>query len=88
MQSLVFLTYVFFKSYRRKTFGGGVGSTRVCTGRVNKFVETHSYHFTPLDSLYDNITDTDEDSDLVADIHPDTLICMVRTELKMVRLQV
>ena len=38
--------------------------------RINKFVEAHSYHFTPLNSLYDNITDTDDDSDLV------------RTELK------
>ena len=29
---------------------------------VNKFVEAHSYHFTPIDSLHDNITDTDDDS--------------------------
>ena len=49
--------------------------------RVNKFVEAHSYHFTPLDSLHDNITDTDDDSDLVADVDPDTLIRIVRTEL-------
>ena len=49
---------------------------------INKFVEAHSYHFTPLDSLYDNITDTDDDSDLVADVDPDTLIRIVRTELK------
>ena len=42
--------------------------------RINKFVEAHSYHFTPLDSLHDNITDTDDDSDLVADVDPDTLI--------------
>ena len=55
---------------------------------INKFVEAHSYHFTPLDSLYDNITDTDDDSDLIADVDPDSLICIVRTELKMVRLQV
>ena len=48
----------------------------------NKFVEAHSYHFTPLDSLHDNITDTDDDSDLVADVDPDTLIPRVRTELK------
>ena len=34
--------------------------------RINKFVEAHSYHFTPLDSLYDNIADTDDDSDVVA----------------------
>ena len=45
-------------------------------------VEAHSYHFTPLNSLYDNITDTDDDSDLVADVDPDTLIRIVRTELK------
>ena len=50
--------------------------------RINKFVEAHSYHFTPLDSLHDNITDTDVDSDLVADVDPDTLIRIVRTELK------
>ena len=42
--------------------------------RINKFVEAHSYHFTPLDSLHDNITDTDDDSNLVADVDPDTLI--------------
>ena len=50
--------------------------------RINQFVEAHSYHFTPLDSFHDNITDTDDDSDLVADIDSDTLIRMVRTELK------
>ena len=33
-------------------------------------------------SSYDNITDTDDDSDLVADVDPDTLIRIVRTELK------
>ena len=47
--------------------------------RINKFVEARSYHFTPLDSLHDN---TDDDSDLVADVDPDTLIRIVRTELK------
>ena len=56
--------------------------------RIKKFVEAHSYHLTPLDSLHNNITDTDDDSDLVADIDPHTLIQMVRTELKMVRFQV
>ena len=50
--------------------------------RVNKFVEAHSYHFTPLNSLYDSITDTDDDSDLVADVDPDTLIRVVWTDLK------
>ena len=54
-------------------------------GRINKFVEAHSYHFTPLDSLHDNITDTDDDSDLVANVDPDTLIRIVRTELKNVK---
>ena len=49
---------------------------------INKLVEAHSYHFTPLDSLYENITDTDDDSDLVADDDPDTFIRIVRTELK------
>ena len=49
---------------------------------INKFVEAHSYHFTPLDSIHDIITDTDDDSDLVADVDPDTLIRIVRTELK------
>ena len=31
--------------------------------RINKFVEAYPYHFTPLDSLTDNLTDTG-DSDL------------------------
>ena len=55
---------------------------------INKFVEAHSYHFTPLDSLNDNVTDTDDDSDLVADVDPDTLIRIVLSELKVVMLQV
>ena len=50
--------------------------------RINKFVEAHSYHFTPPDSIHDSTTDTDDDSDLVADIDPDTFIRIVRTELK------
>ena len=54
---------------------------------INKFVEAHSYHFTPLDSLNDIITDTDAVCDLVADVDPDTLIRIVRHELKTVRLQ-
>ena len=37
---------------------------------INKFAEAHSYHFIPLDSLHDNITDTDDDSDLVVDVDP------------------
>ena len=49
---------------------------------INKFVEAHSYHFTPLDALNDNTTDTDDDSDLVADVDPDTLIHIVHHELK------
>ena len=44
---------------------------------INKFVEAHSYHFTPLDSIHDSTTDTDDDSDLVADVDPDTLIRIV-----------
>ena len=48
---------------------------------INKLVEAHSYHFTPLDSIHDSRADTDDDSDLVADVNPDTLICIVRTEL-------
>ena len=55
---------------------------------INKFVEAHSYHFIPLYSLHNNVTDTNDDSDLVADVDPDTVIHIVRTELKMVRLQV
>ena len=42
--------------------------------RINKFIEAHSLH--------DDITDTDDDNDLVADVDPDTLIRIVRTELK------
>ena len=49
---------------------------------INKFAEAHSYHFTPLDSLHDNITDTDDDNNLVGDVDPDTLIRIVRTEPK------
>ena len=42
-------------------------------------MEAHSYHFTPpLDSLNDITTDTDDDSDLVADVDPDTLIRIAR----------
>ena len=48
-------------------------------------METHSYHFTPLDSLHDNVTDTDDNNDLVADVDPDTLIRIVRSELKNVK---
>ena len=33
--------------------------------RINKFVEAHSYHFTPLDSLNDITTDTDGDKNYV-----------------------
>ena len=50
--------------------------------RINKFVEAHLYHFTPLDSLHDNVADTDDNSDLVADVDLDTLICIVRSELR------
>ena len=50
--------------------------------RISKFVEAHSYHLTPLDSLNDNTTDTNDDSDLVADVDPNTLIRIVRHELK------
>ena len=50
--------------------------------RINKFVEAHSYHFTPPDSIHDSTTDTDNDSDLIADVDPDSLIRIVRTELK------
>ena len=45
--------------------------------RINKFVEVHSYHFTPLGSLHDNVTDTDDNSDFVADVDSDTLIRIV-----------
>ena len=45
-------------------------------------MEAHSYHFTPLNSLHDNVTNTDDNSDLVADVDPDTLIRIARSELK------
>ena len=51
-------------------------------GHINKFVEAHSYHFTPLNSLHNNVTDTDDNSHLVADVDPDTLIHIVQSELK------
>ena len=47
--------------------------------RIDKFVEVPSYNFTPLDSLHDNVTDTDDNSDLVAGVDPDTLIRIVRS---------
>ena len=50
--------------------------------QIKKFVEAHLCHFTPLDSLHDSITDTYDDSNLVADVDPDTLIRIVRTEQK------
>ena len=50
--------------------------------RINKFVEAHSCHFTPSDSLHDSLTDTDDDSDLVVDVDPDTLIRIVLSEPK------
>ena len=50
--------------------------------RINKFVEAHSYHFTPLDSLDDNITDTDDNRGVVVDVDTDTLIGMLRSEIK------
>ena len=37
---------------------------------------------TPLDSFNDITTDTDDDSDLVAEVDPDTLTCIVHHELK------
>ena len=49
---------------------------------INKFVEAHPYHFTPLNSLNNVLTNTDDDSDLVADADLDTLIRVVRSELK------
>ena len=45
-------------------------------------LEAHSYHFTPIDSLNDNVTDTDDGSTLVADVDPDTLIRKVHSKLK------
>ena len=40
------------------------------------------YHFTPLESLNDKVTDTNNDSDPVADVDPGTLIRKVRSKLK------
>ena len=54
---------------------------------INKSVEAHPYHFTPLDTLHDNVTDTDN-SGSVADVDPNTLTHIVPSELKMVRPQV
>ena len=51
-------------------------------GQINRFLEAHRYHFTPLDSLNEISTDTGDDSDLIADVDPDTLIRTVRSELK------
>ena len=38
--------------------------------------------FHTLDSLNDNVNDSDDDSDLVADVDPDTIIRIIRSELK------
>ena len=53
--------------------------------RINKFVEAHSYHFTPLDLLQDNVTDAVDNSDLAADVDTDPLIHIVRSKLKNVK---
>ena len=45
-------------------------------------MEAHSYHFTPFDSLHEYVTDTGNDINLVADVDPDTLIRIVRSEPK------
>ena len=50
--------------------------------RINKFVEAHLYYFTLIDSLNDNVTDTSNNSDFVADVDPDTLIPIIRSEIK------
>ena len=49
---------------------------------INKSVEAHSYHFTPLDSFNDNLTDTEDESDLLADVDPDNVIRIVCCELE------
>ena len=46
------------------------------------FRENFQFFWSLHDSLHDNITDTDDDNDLPADVDPDTLIRIVRTELK------
>ena len=45
-------------------------------------MEDHSHHFTPLNSLNDISTDTDDDSDLAGDVDPDALIRTGHSELK------
>ena len=45
-------------------------------------MEAHLYHFIPPYSLNNISTDTDDDSDLVADVDPDALIRIVRSELR------
>ena len=45
-------------------------------------MEAPSYHFIPLNSLNDISTDTDDDGELVADVDPDALVPIVRSELK------
>ena len=42
--------------------------------QINKFMEAHSCHFTPLNPLNDISADTDDESDLVVDVDSDTLI--------------
>ena len=47
----------------------------------NKFPETHLYQFKTSNSD-DTDTDTDDNNNLVAYVDPNTLICIVRSELK------
>ena len=44
---------------------------------LDKFAEAHSHHFTPSDSFHDIITDTDDDSDLEADVDLYTIIHII-----------
>ena len=68
---------LFAESVKRKF---GIESHLFCKShfdRINKFAEAHPYHFTPLDSIHNSTTDSDDDSDLAADVDPDTLIHIV-----------
>ena len=64
-----------FKFRNRSTCSKGPmkRAGKVC-GDFHDLKSPGSYHLIPLNSLNDNVTDMDDDSDLVADVDPETLI--------------
>ena len=59
-----------------------MASRLICFGNHTLIRLTSSQKLIHTISHHDNVTDTDDNSDLVADVDPDTLIRIVRSELK------